>query len=285
MRLKALLKAFPGRITERYCSPTKRFTPMPAKMVVVTKRPGFFRRLISGCIAFSMIPSCIRIPPSARVIMIKETVPIMLEIPPRLRRASTALLPVLATNPDSIKVASLLMANPGVSTKIMTIETKMFKNKIGMAGNLCHAQMNIKMIGKAAHQETEKFLVKTAEVLAMLLTETPWLVKPRMAKRINETKKAGIVVHIMFLMWAKRSEPATAEARLVESESGDILSPNTAPEMMAPAVRAGLTPNVDPIPKRANPTVETVVNPLPMAKPTREQTKKTDGTKNCALSK
>lgn len=78
----------------------------------------------------------------------------------------------------------------------------------------------------------------------------------------------------------KRSLSATAEARLVESDSGDILSPKIAPEMMAPAVIAGLIPSVLPIPKRAMPTVEMVVKPEPMAKPTIEQTKKTDGRKS-----
>ena len=72
---------------------------------------------------------------------------------------------------------------------------------------------------------------------------------------------------------------------MVESESGDILSPKTAPEIMAPAVKAGLTPKVDPIPNRAIPTVETVVKPEPMASPTSEQTMKTDGTKKRALIK
>ena len=139
------------------------------------------------------------------------------------------------------------------------------------------------MIGKAAHQETEKLLVSTADVFAILLTLAPLLVNPRTANKISETKNAGMVVHIMFLMCAKRSEPATAEAKLVESDSGDILSPKTAPEMMAPAVNAGLIPRVVPIPKRASPTVETVVNPLPMASPTSEQTRNTEGTKNWAL--
>jgi hypothetical protein len=35
----------------------------------------------------------------------------------------------------------------------------------------------------------------------------------------------GTVVHTMPLMWVYRSVPATAGARLVVSERGDILSP------------------------------------------------------------
>ena len=84
----------------------------------------------------------------------------------------------------------------------------------------------------------------------------------------------------MFFMWANNSLSATAEERLVESDKGDILSPKTTPEMIAPATRAGLAFILAPIPKSAMPTVEIVVKPLPIASPTIEQTIKTDGTKN-----
>ena len=103
---------------------------------------------------------------------------------------------------------------------------------------------------------------------------------PRIQKIINDTTNEGIVDHIIFLIWAKRSLPAIAEAKLVESERGDILSPKTAPEMTAPATSAGLTFIATPIPKRAIPIVEIVVKPLPIERPTREQTIKVEGTKN-----
>lgn len=102
---------------------------------------------------------------------------------------------------------------------------------------------------------------------------------PKNQNRISETIKEGIVDHIIFLIWAKRSLPAIAEARLVESESGDILSPKTAPEMIAPATSAGLALSATPIPNKAIPIVEIVVKPLPMDRPTKEQTMNVDGTK------
>lgn len=106
---------------------------------------------------------------------------------------------------------------------------------------------------------------------------------PSAKKPTKEIKKAGIVVHIIFLMWAKSSEPATAEAKLVESDKGDILSPKIAPDKIAPATKAGSKPIVIPIPKIAIPTVEIVVKPLPIDNPTNEQTIKADGTKNLTL--
>ena len=108
---------------------------------------------------------------------------------------------------------------------------------------------------------------------------------PKIQKRIKDTTNAGIVDHIIFLIWANSSLSATAEERLVESDKGDILSPKTAPEIIAPTTSAGLAFILAPIPKRAIPTVEIVVKPLPIARPTIEQTMKTEGTKNCPLIK
>ena len=92
----------------------------------------------------------------------------------------------------------------------------------------------------------------------------------------------GMVDHIMFLICSNRSLPAIAEARLVESERGDILSPKTAPETIAPANNGRLIPIADPTAKRANPIVEIVVKPEPIDRPTNEQTIKVDGTNHLA---
>lgn len=88
--------------------------------------------------------------------------------------------------------------------------------------------------------------------------------------------------HIKFLICANNSDSAMAEAKFVESDSGDVLSPKIAPEMIAPATNAGLKPIVVPIPNRAIPIVEMIVNALPMEVPMMAQTRKTDGTNHCA---
>ena len=49
--------------------------------------------------------------------------------------------------------------------------------------------------------------------------------RPMPANRISARPKLGAVVQTMWRMWVNSSEPATAGARLVVSESGDILSP------------------------------------------------------------
>ena len=54
------------------------------------------------------------------------------------------------------------------------------------------------------------------------------------------------------------------DAITVVSESGDILSPKYAPEMMAPAVSASEKPSAWPMPIRATPTVAMVVQEEPV---------------------
>ena len=72
----------------------------------------------------------------------------------------------------------------------------------------------------------------------------------------------------------------TLAARLVVPESGEIFEPQNAPETITLAVKPGLIFSVAPIPMKAIPIVETVVNELPQATPTSVQTMKTVGRKN-----
>ena len=58
--------------------------------------------------------------------------------------------------------------------------------------------------------------------------------------------------------------PATAGARFVVSDKGDILSPKYEPEMTAPAVTSGESPNPAAIPINAAPSVPATVQELPM---------------------
>ena len=62
-----------------------------------------------------------------------------------------------------------------------------------------------------------------------------------------------------------------AGARLVVSESGDILSPKYAPEMTAPAVIGAERPMIWAMPINARPIVPAVVHELPIETATRAQ--------------
>ena len=91
------LYALPGKITDKYCSPTNKLMPMPDKIVAMIKLPGVFNLATRGLIALCTMLNFINNPPSDKVEIIKATVSIMLAIPPRLKRALNAASLVLAT--------------------------------------------------------------------------------------------------------------------------------------------------------------------------------------------
>ena len=101
---------------------------------------------------------------------------------------------------------------------------------------------------------------------------------------INDTIKAGNVVHIKFLMCANKSVSAIDEARLVESDSGELLSPKMAPDNTAPATNAGEKPIAVPTPISATPTVASVVKADPIIDPTIAVTNKALGKNHAALA-
>ena len=137
--------------------------------------------------------------------MINETVPIMLEIPPRVNSAFTSAFFVWATKPVSTKLANCLILKCGSLIKIITVETKILINKVGIAGILHHAQTNIKMIGKLAHQLIVKCCSKILIVSLTRVISGALLACPSAKKPIKEIKKAGIVVHIIFLKIGRAS--------------------------------------------------------------------------------
>ncbi len=86
----------------------------------------------------------------------------------------------------------------------------------------------------------------------------------------------------MNLTCVNTSVPAIAGARFVVSESGDILSPKYAPEMIAPAAIGDGIPRPIAIPMSARPIVPIVPQDVPVASEVIEQistaaTRNTDG--------
>ena len=74
-------------------------------------------------------------------------------------------------------------------------------------------------------------------------------------------------------MWSNRLEPATAGARFVVSDSGDILSPKYAPDTTAPADIADGNPRAVPIPMIATPMEPAVDHDEPVASDTMEHSR------------
>ncbi|CRH77484.1 Uncharacterised protein [Chlamydia trachomatis] len=90
---------------------------------------------------------------------------------------------------------------------------------------------------------------------------------------ISDMKKPGIVVQSILLICSNNGAPTVPDARLVESDNGDILSPRNAPEMIAPAVIANDKSIAAAIPIKATPIVADVVSELPIQSPISEHTR------------
>ena len=93
----------------------------------------------------------------------------------------------------------------------------------------------------------------------------------------------GTVVYIMYRICEKRSALAIEEARTVVSDMGDILSPKYAPEMMAPALKAGGMPMALPTPNRAMPMVAMVVHDVPVMTEMSDEMMQAHGRKNIGV--
>lgn len=94
--------------------------------------------------------------------------------------------------------------------------------------------------------------------------------------------KPGPVVHNMWAMWPQSVEPAAIDAKLVESDSGDNLSPKYAPDNTAPAAIGieRFKPIATPI--RATPMVPAEPHDVPVQVDTKAvsknaETQKYDG--------
>ena len=146
------------------------------------------------------------------------------------------------------------------------------------------AMPNTKTRGTRVQAERSNWAASTALVLPKARSASTSPRSPRAVKIASAQTKEGIVVHNMWRMCSNSSAPATAGARLVVSDSGDILSPKYAPEITAPAVAAGDSPRPWATPTRPMPRVPAVVQELPMAREATAQSTALD-TKNQAGSR
>ena len=130
-------------------------------------------------------------------------------------------------------------------------------------------------------------LASSPALISLIIVKSssfPEYLNPRIRKKMIEMMYEGPVVKIMCLICSNNVEPAMAGARFVVSESGDILSPKYAPEIMAPPIIGAGMPRPIPTPIKAIPTVPAVVQEDPVASDTIElinnvATRKMDGDK------
>ena len=91
--------------------------------------------------------------------------------------------------------------------------------------------------------------------------------------------KLGKVVVTMAATWSNRPVCAEPAAKFVESDKGENLSPQHAPDKIAPAIKAGFNPMVLPMAIKAIPNVADTVQADPKAIPTTAHIKVIKGKK------
>ena len=84
------------------------------------------------------------------------------------------------------------------------------------------------------------------------------------AYTITATTAEGRAVYSMCRMWVYSGAPAPIAQILVESDSGESLSPRYAPETTAPAVAAIGAPSAAAVPIRATPIVPAEPQEVPV---------------------
>ena len=97
----------------------------------------------------------------------------------------------------------------------------------GIAG-IFKIEAPITSIGGTTHQSVTGNSVAIIILMASILVESIELPEnfiPQNKRITIKIAKEGPVVQHIALIWSKRDEPATAGARFVVSERGDILSP------------------------------------------------------------
>ncbi len=93
------------------------------------------------------------------------------------------------------------------------------------AGNLLKARIMTTASGRSVHKLMLKIDSMTSSTTVKSMGTTTSSRSPINAYNARAMRIEGIVVDIMLLMWVIRSVPATAGARFVVSDSGEILSP------------------------------------------------------------
>ena len=275
---KLFLNNWPGKIVARYCSPTKKFAPIPVNKVAKIMARWVLRCDTIGCMTAFKIPKPLNRPPSPKANIIIMIVDIIAAMPPRLSKAINVGLVLVVLKPLTTKSAS---SGTLCCHKKAALVTKILSINAGMAGTLYQAVTTSKPNGTSAHHvgcskgnKAAIFWVACASARYPALKTT---------LTINVTPQAGTVVHIKFLMWAKRSVPEMALAKFVDSDKGELLSPKIAPDKTIPATIAGFIPINVPTPINETPTVDKVVKALPIKAPTSEVVTNAVGKKNAGV--
>src|SRR5699024_2399662 len=201
-------------------------------------------------------------------------------MPPRVNNSSTSSTPVFEVKPlnNTFKYPCKGMEPWKNDMIIALIAPAASASKAGAFFNEKYNKTTIGII--ALYQLTRTVSNNPCRKTSILLKSALPMSGDKKPNKMKDIKKAGIIVHVMFLICANKSTFNIDDAIFVVSESGDILSPKKAPETIAPAVIGSDTSVALDIPINATPMVPTVVKELPTLIPTIADTRNTIAKKN-----
>ena len=109
--------------------------------------------------------------------------------------------------------------------------------------------------------------------------------RPATLYTIRHITNDGTAVYSMCRMWVYSSTSAATEARIVESDKGDILSPKYAPEITAPAMSGSGAPSAVAVPIMATPMVPADPHEVPVKDDIRTVARKAVSARCCGLTR
>ena len=257
-------------------------TPIELRTTDKTELPGDFNRSSNASTIAWNTPSSRSNPPNASAIKTRLTDQSIDSSPPRSSTAaivsfSTPDLNPACITPNQFVTFQLPWTNPAVNTP-----ANMPTSIVGKTGIRRKARTATRIgASKVSHDKLNR-PASAACASAIWVVSAACPLRPRSVNKMSVMTKAGTVVPIMKRIWSNSLTPATAGAKFVVSDNGLILSPNNAPETIAPAASAGEIPSAIPIPNKATPTVPTVVKALPVNDETIIVMSKTLGKNHCA---
>jgi hypothetical protein len=179
--------------------------------------------------------------PKVIAAMMSHTVFNMPAIPPRDKSSSSAALPDVSSNPfaracqhplrsaaqfGSSGDAASVMTAPAWNMTAKTHPVSVPITSAGVAGIFRTTRTSTSTTGSSRCGPITKLPLRDARIaLTAAVSCGAAVVSPITVNKPRAIRMLGVVVHAMWRMWVNRSVPAMAGARLVVSDSGDILSP------------------------------------------------------------
>ena len=267
----------PGMMIDIYWSESVRLLIIQVPTVLPTKEVRDLMTFVIASVIAPIYPPASIIPPNAHTHIINHTVLSIPAIPLVLASSvSIGLSVVTSIGIERILRGAITSVSDNVApigticsmicgcAKTATTELRIAdRNNVRNAGTFLYI---IKMVAagiSSSHKEMLNVEAICALSAAISIFADEGTIKPATVNMIAQIISVGMFVMSIYLICLYKSTPEMLEDRYVVSESGEILSPKYAPDIIAPASHPLLNPIISPALSIAMPMVPIVVQELP----------------------